>query len=215
MLLKVFDLQGLLLFWYILTCFQAIENEIRTDTVFLYFIMLFFFVSFDSWVLRDSHELLEIFKVEDDEDDLIEVRDFYPRVVFLPRFCQAKDCEEIAKNIEGPARRGLPRSFGDFSICNRCDISGCFIWFLIMTYFSHCFFPYMIMLAFCKTLMHLVFSLLLQLPLFWTLDSDHVDWKGSSGAAPQGENHGMFSSRDKVGIPWKDTGLKIFLKFFD
>lgn len=34
MLLMVFDLQGLLLFWYILTCFQAIENEIRTHTVF-------------------------------------------------------------------------------------------------------------------------------------------------------------------------------------
>jgi len=99
-------------------------------------------VSFDSWVLRDSHELLEIFKVEDDEDDLIEVRDFDPRVVFLPRFCQAKDCEEIAKNIEGPARRGLPRSFGDFSTCNRCDISGCFI---LISYhdifFSLFFFP--------------------------------------------------------------------------
>lgn len=62
---------------------------------------------------RDTHELLEIFKVDDDEDDPIEALIMGPAMAFeaqsngVPLSRATSHAQEIAKNIEGPARRGL------------------------------------------------------------------------------------------------------------
>ncbi len=101
-LLMVFDLQGLLLF-YILIYFDVFQTiDMTSGLTQLFYVVLF--VSFDSWVLRDSHELLEIFKVEDDEDDLIEVRYFWGWHESHPR----KSCGVSAKpKIARKLRRTL------------------------------------------------------------------------------------------------------------
>ena len=113
--------------------------------------MLFFLVSFDSWVLRDSHELLEIFKVEDDEDDLIEVQDFYPRVVFCRVSAKPKIARKLRRTLKVQQEEVCQEVFWEFFICNRCDISGCFTLISDHDILFSLFFPYMIMLAFCKT----------------------------------------------------------------
>ena len=80
--------------------FQTIDMTSGLTQLFY----VFLFVSFDSWVLRDSHELLEIFKVEDYEDDLIEVRYFWGWHESHPR----KSCGVSAKpKIARKLRRTL------------------------------------------------------------------------------------------------------------